>query len=525
MKKYVLNFGEFLFEANKVQKYYDENSDKLKSFNINYKGSNFDINSILRSFGYSNPLLKNYNQLEKDIKEKYKLLYGDISFDYKFLHRYLKKEIDKNDIINRNFSKKFIDNFDTIINDKLVRDYINISYEADKYQDNIIKKISMKYGIKPDDFIGAMYEINRMQSKSYQKLSPEYFPVLKAMTVDKNNLPKIVYRGFFIDGAKIKDQTKFLKQWAEGNQPKVKLGKATSWSTAKATASQFISSQDRVKDKENGYHILIRLDNPTYEEVIADFRNLDFSPAWNQQEILIDPSVTRYVVEKLMKHEEHSSKNYNDTNYAKYVESIPKKKYAGANMLIKDRELMNLFDYNDIDIDTNLKISYKAIKDKTVGELNKEHILNTQNFEYNDLLLPLYVFYVKIFDSARNSYYTELHKVINQNLMEIEISIPFYKRDLYPDSINNNFIYDKDALYAFGQIKLIKNNINDFNFEIALPKKFTLNKESYGYKRDFKNYDILLNNTNKNIDDFNQNFIDNINKSLKNYKTIKVNFK
>ena len=70
MKKYVLNFGEFLFEANKVQKYYDENSDKLKSFNINYKGSNFDINSILRSFGYSNPLLKNYNQLEKDIKEK-----------------------------------------------------------------------------------------------------------------------------------------------------------------------------------------------------------------------------------------------------------------------------------------------------------------------------------------------------------------------------------------------------------------------------------------------------------------------
>ena len=158
----------------------------------------------------------------------------------------------------------------------------------------------MKLGLSEKDIEVAMSHIEVWTSMSRKKLDPQVWPLLQKISVDSSLLPKYVYRGIFYDGAKIKDQGKFLQAWKPGSKPGVSQGKATSWSIDRGTASRFMVDQDFIKDNQNGFYVLLKWKvDPKY--VIADLRNLPVDHAfWNQQEIIVSPEARDYEVDTII---------------------------------------------------------------------------------------------------------------------------------------------------------------------------------------------------------------------------------
>ena len=85
----------------------------------------------------------------------------------------------------------------------------------------------MKLGLSLSDVKLAMTIVTEWTSMSRKKLDPSNWSLLNKISVAPNLLPKYVYRGIFYDGAKIKDQKKFIEAWKPGSKPGASQGKAT----------------------------------------------------------------------------------------------------------------------------------------------------------------------------------------------------------------------------------------------------------------------------------------------------------
>ena len=239
------------------------------------------------------------------------------------------------------------------------------------------KKIARKKRINWSDFQNTLAWINHFRSASYRKIPSDIWNALQYLTVDPSNLPKTIYRGLFYDGAKIKDKEKFLKKWSKGSKPNVSLRKASSWTTNIEVAKSFMTDQDNVKDSENGYHVMLKYDVKSAEDLIADFRNWEWMTFWNQQEILLNPSVKDYEVMEIFPKGEwvykHSSDDYDNADkseYQNFYDTGSKKEFASYS----GHDIKSVMQYGVMDImlsklpeDEKFKIA--ELRDKTIAEL------------------------------------------------------------------------------------------------------------------------------------------------------------
>lgn len=481
-----------LTEKNALQAYFSEHPEKVREFGISSDVSWRDVaNQIFRT----NPINDKYYQLLTKFEEKYPWSFKSI-----YLHlgagafdRVLSFS-DPLELFKKGYSyeysknpKDFDDYFNKLAKDPDLRKLRSLYDKKSDYAEIKFKQLANQYGINLRDLAFGFNEIIRMQSSSYQKLKPSSYALLKAMTVVPSQLPSVIYRGFFYDGAKIKDQDKFLKQWAVGNSPKVKLGKPTSWSSSKSVAIGFMKNQDKVKNAEDGYHVLLKIKNPTEDEVIGDLRNFEFSRFWNQQEIIISPEVTRYTVEELLPYQEY---NAPDNKY-RDLEKSNMRPGAGSWGRNKNELLMDIFNLSKYDISLNTKIDYKEIKDLTIGELIKRKMLSSEYFddEYKSkhvkLLLPLFKFATQPFIGR-----TSIFKVNSPTSIIMSSQINF-KNIEYKDTVGKTFEgtgliskekFGNDAIIALlTEVNLVQNNINKFVFDFKfIEYQLVYSEKSHG---------------------------------------------
>lgn len=257
------------------------------------------------------------------------------------------------------------------------------------HQDRLDVKQARRKGIHPESYEKILSLIKYYTGKSGRKIPKEAKDALQKATVVANELPRVIYRGMFYDGNKIKDKEKFLKKWSPGSKPGAKFSKPSSWSTSQSVAAQFMTAQDSVKNREDGFAVMLRYTITDPKNVIADLRNLPESRFWNQQEIILDPEVTDYEVLYLIPG--------NDDAALTRLQDKVGKPYAGAAGFSK-RELLlqSYFDLPLLDIPANIKEKWRTYTNLTAKQVkDAEGIIGNYIPEYESLLenfqFPLYV--------------------------------------------------------------------------------------------------------------------------------------
>jgi hypothetical protein len=350
---------------------------------------------------------------------------------------------------------------------------------ARKAFQNDLKKI----GVNEKDLETAMSWVKEWTSMSRKRL-PEYvWPILQDISVDSSKLPKYVYRGLFYDGAKIKDQKKFLDKWKLGEAPNASQGKATSWSVDPGTAASFMDNQDFIKDVKNGYYMMLRWEvDPRF--VIADLRNLPVDHRfWNQQEIIVSPEAKNYTIYAMI-----SGSEDRDV-YRDYVKSL-KGSQGGSGQMKK--EMMSGFLNHPFDtIDVNTRIEWKRISHMTVAEVADEYGIKINyipeiqskiqdcNYALVDLVKSISAYPFKIFPIGS----------ISEDEIEIEVEIELSDLDygqspelkeivkVVKKEIDYNQFVKPTKIYATGSVKIINNGFYNIQIIFDLPKKFEIVKD------------------------------------------------
>lgn len=427
----MIKLKDILTELSAIDKYYKNNPEKLINFDgeLSFDSVTQDIidyivasGEIEASDGYTDTL----KQLEKKLSSKYdskiKIRYGNTRDIIYTVYRHSKTAFKSNDnsisfILNnwknitdevakayKSYSdaESYEENskvIDELLNDKDLKEYVRLSILKTYRVEMAIQKMATRAGMTLGAFLKAVEEIKRLQSKSYQRMSAAHKKVIKALTVDKNNLPKTIWRGFFFDGAKIKNKTTFLKKWAEGNKPKVAFTKETSWSKSKQTAIEFMMDQDRVKGREDGFHILIRYDNPTYEDIAADLSNFTLSQFYNQREVMLNTSAKEYTVEKVIPYEKWEKDK--ESEYSKYRSTNDGEFGSGTWGLRKVDLIGNVFRANKANLKQSEKVEVVNIINKQLKDVSRKYTSNFSEYLLDvakEAKFPLVLFTVRELD-------------------------------------------------------------------------------------------------------------------------------
>lgn len=360
----------------------------------------------------------------------------------------------------------------------------------------------MKLGLSRKDVEVAMTFIQEWTSMSRKKLDPSAWPILKKMTVSASNLPKYIYRGIFYDGAKIKDQKKFLEQWSPGSKPGASQGKATSWSIDRGTAVSFMTDQDFIKDRKGGYYVLLKWEvDPNL--VICDLRNLPVDHLfWNQQEIIVDPSAKNYEVDTIIPGAE-------DETYREFSKSL--KGGQGSMGMHKKDFITKAFlkiPYDTINI--NDRIIWKELCMMTLKEVNDKYKADLflsaikDDPKFGDLAFPIAIWMDRYGIAPA-------YKFTVDSPNELKVMIGFTLDQLSWSSKNpemSQMVKDKDkedpkfnyfngtmAVMGEMSIKLVNSNYFNMDFEITLPPTMKLLVDPFREERMSKNdeKDIIAN--------------------------------
>lgn len=565
--KFLKLFEHFVSEKNKVASYYEKHPEAIKKFGISGKDEEDFDNYIARSYDNDNPLKDKVESVKKELKTKFEEATKDIKFtdsnddrynnlwskifneDAMFSKYYLQEKPTKEKMLadcktgRFTYSKEqvtpeaieFLEkNWESILD--VLKKKHQMNDLSKNWSEKRLEKEAIMKGVDKRDYIAAMSWINYFTGMSRRKLPKEIWPALRAITVEENELPKVVYRGLFFDGAKIKDKEKFLQKWKEGSKPGVSLVKATSWSASKAVAADFMQDQDFIKDRDNGYFMLLKW-NVDPKHVVADLRNID-GKFWNQQEVIVDSDVKDYQVEKLIKYEPYNKdkpreiENYQNSNHASNAGAFGRTK----NEIMSD--ILNLF---DADVRKQYKMEWKELKDLTLGEVEKK-----MKFKYsgnwtsmeNDgddrkFLFSMIAGLKRL--SWNLPYAVYPTKFISPTKADVNFSVKCDFNKTYSHSILRDFVFDKlgivvpekdgkfsdikeiDLPYDFsiegsGSCELVQNNIMMFKYDVVLPKKYDIDSSSLK-KFNTKITDVQQNNIDRVLKTINDN-ISEVNKIL-----------
>lgn len=414
-----------LHELNRTAKYYRDNPDKVLPQQLGKWRPDKDE---YRSPEVIYKNVKKYNQAIQKFEDKWKRIAGDVNLIVRTgypkldlpiwklfkpisamspygmsddhylvdwsLKRYLKSKEDManhfikwNDDITqeeKDSMQQFIDNH----YDAWSRDAQNIgkifSHVFPNHPKLLSKKATQK-GVEFDDYQIAIAELKRYTSMSGKRIDKKFWPILQKMTVTPGELPEYVYRGLFYDGAKIKDLAKWQSKWYEGGKPNMKFTKATSWSTSPTVAVAFMQPQDKIKDKENGFHVLLRYEIKDPSLVIADLRSLPDLRFWNQQEILLSPEARDYEVVDVFVHQE----DWGEGKTEKWKEIEDRYKNSGFLSGSHGYSMMEFikfvfFNVRETDVTSDLKEEIKSLSDSTVREFEDHFSIALMSYDGAD---------------------------------------------------------------------------------------------------------------------------------------------
>lgn len=331
-----------------------------------------------------------------------------------------------------------------------------------------------KLGLSTKDVEVAMSHIDNWTSMSRKKLDPQVWPLLQKISVDSRKLPEYIYRGIFYDGAKIKDEKKFLDKWTPGSKPGASQGKATSWSIDRGTAASFMTDQDFIKDNQKGYYVLLKWKvDPS--KVISDLRNLPVDHRfWNQQEIIVSPEAKDYEIDTIIP----GSGGYKA--HHEFIETI--KGGQGAWGRSKTEFALAFMNQPYETLNPNQRIEFKKITKMTIGEFESEYPGTNFSGEWKDVPLPIWN-YLKNYMS-----FTNLVSV-KGNVVEFEFRVGL--NDLYYsadplitatfDKVKaktefNQFSGTTELVSDIGIIELKSSDYYDMELDIKMPTKFEIGK-------------------------------------------------
>ena len=336
------------------------------------------------------------------------------------------------------------------------------------------EKEFMKLGLSTNDVQVAMTYVKEWTSMSRKKLDPSVWPLLQKISVDDSLLPQYLYRGIFYDGAKIKDPVKWKEKWYPGAKPGASQGKATSWTVDRGTAAEFMTDQDFIKDRENGYYMLLKW-KVDPKLVIADLRNLPVDHTfWNQQEIIVSPEARDYEVDTMIP----GSEGYD--GWRAFVKS--NKGGQGAYGQTKADFALGFMNTPYETLDPGMRMEFKQVTKMTVGEFRKAYP-NTRinaDTQWNDLAMPIYnlatrwLTRINFIKSSRN----ELVFTVSYDLRDLDYSsnpnIRSVYKKYYDEMKFNQFSGTKVIESNEGSIKLIDDDYYDMDIEVKIPTEFSL---------------------------------------------------
>lgn len=272
---------------------------------------------------------------------------------------------------------------------ELQKAFFSISKIKANHKQSFINQIEAETGIKMSSLVTGFEWIHRYRTMSGRIIDKSVYPFLHALTVNKGKkLPKKVYRGLFMDGEKfLKMKPNVQDTYKVGNEIKLNNSKATSWSTSKGVAVQFMEAQDKVKNREDGFGLLVSYEIQSEEDVIADFRVLPDMRFFNQQEILISPTVKFGKIEAIIKHGEEVD-----------LDTVRKFGDDAYGIELTDY-INNIISINEFNLPQNEIIQLKGLINLTLKEVVKMYPNLLQRWpnpdqilkEKGDLILPLAV--------------------------------------------------------------------------------------------------------------------------------------
>jgi hypothetical protein len=400
------------------------------------------------------------------------------------------------------------------------------------------QKNATKAGISASDYQAVQNWIEHFTSMSRKTIPPEIWPALQKLTVIPSKLPKTVYRGLFFDGAKIKDREKWMQKWAVGSKPNVKPTKIQSWSTSKGVASQFMDAQDFVKDKENGFAIMLKYDITDPNVVIADFRNLKDSGFWNQQEIVLSPDARDYEVVAALPYEDYYKlgKDWTETDLYNYQKQN-RAPGAGASGMEYNRMFINyFFDINQLQIDPADKENMKQATKLTVGKAKEKLKFPGTFFDnieqsFENTLMPLYALSHPANSDLSGNWKIVVDKATGRNSMDSYIKTGGTGRSA--NVINQLFGNIKgleygEAFYLPVRITLDNNDYNSIEFNVTPTGDFFVG-ERHRFKDEMEVSNSKggskINDLIKRNPDVSQKLLDSVREALSQYeyKNVKLN--
>jgi hypothetical protein len=489
-----------IIEANKVGQYYTDNPDKAMSTGINPPASKKD-DGYDRS---NNSLASEIAQFERKLYEKWAPVFGDqVDKIFQPSGRGLDYSVDSLLRSNSPF-ERFVDRAELELDSKgeaklrslypqFVKDVRTLQKKRSinqKIPAYTAKKNAAGRGLSTKDYDSAMAWAERYTAASARTIPKEIWPALQKLTVNPKELPDVVYRGLFFDGAKIKDLEKWQKKWYPGSTPGLKPTKASSWSTSIGLATQFMTSQDMVKDQENGFAILLKYEINSPDVVVADFRNLPGNTFWNQQEILLSPEAKSYEVVAVIPYQEYSAAD-NKLNAFQKKYSAPNASPAGSS---KSELLVNqFFKINQMQISPNIKEQWRSFSKATVAQVKRVIPVNNYIAEYEDKLLPVkFPLYCLL---AGNSKYgakywsMEINDAVNINTVSVTITSAVGGYGMSNQSNIVKKLVGKaddnpgEKVILTANLSLVNDEYNNLVFNLAIGNEFKVQEvEHYGRK-------------------------------------------
>lgn len=262
----------------------------------------------------------------------------------------------------------------------------NVSGSKKKDIRLVVEKEALRVGLHPDDYEAALHWIVYYTSMSHRKIPDEVVPVIQKMTVRASQIPKKIYRGLFIDGAKVKDREAFLQKNQPGKKASFKMARTSSWTTDYGTAATFMTSDDRVKDTGAGFAMIVSYE-PKPEEIVADLRHLNFLRFWNQQEIIMIPGLKGMTVEKIT--DEKDARDHASSN---------RRALSGNHGISMVRTMSDYFGYlmNPKQLQHFMSgIDIKKYKDSTIKDFIKAERIKSEltlREPYDQIKIPLIAF-------------------------------------------------------------------------------------------------------------------------------------
>ena len=157
------------------------------------------------------------------------------------------------------------------------------------------------HGFDRREYLAAIQNIRTFTKSNGNDIDKEFIPILQKALVKPAQLPRVVYRGMYLEKEMIESMALDGKLKV-GFKPDLKMERATSWSASKDVAVKFMGRSHNYYDTG----VLLEYEIKDLNVVIADLRNIEDDDYfyWGEQEIILSPEIKGYKIIQVMENKE-----------------------------------------------------------------------------------------------------------------------------------------------------------------------------------------------------------------------------